>query len=227
MKNPQPLRCVLIDAAGTLIHPAEPVGKTYAMHAGKFGVRCDPDAAEQSFREVFLATPAPGKRNDEDFGWWRDVVLEVFERTGTRFASESDREGCFRALFDHYAEGDAWSLFPEVPAFLSRVTAAGLRPAVVSNFDKRLVSVLDGLALLDQFAGVFYSSALGTPKPDPALFHHALRELGESPEAAFHVGDEPEADGAGAAAAGIAGHFVINRRNQTLDDAWEAIEKLL
>ncbi|HEU4792355.1 MAG TPA: HAD family hydrolase [Nitrolancea sp.] len=53
----------------------------------------------------------------------------------------------------------------------------------------------------------------GIAKPDPEIFHRALRLAGSQPDEAIYIGNAPEIDVAGAQAAGL--HSVwINRGNQ-------------
>jgi putative hydrolase of the HAD superfamily len=47
------------------------------------------------------------------------------------------------------------------------------------------------------------SAEVGAAKPDPAIFAHALALAGVGAEAAWHVGDSPDADVRGALAAGL------------------------
>ena len=48
---------VLLDAAGTLIRPREPVGETYSRLAGSFGADVEPDRLMQAFDKVFGDMP--------------------------------------------------------------------------------------------------------------------------------------------------------------------------
>jgi putative hydrolase of the HAD superfamily len=89
-----------------------------------------------------------------------------------------------------------------VPSVLRRWQGAGLRLAVVSNFDRRLQPLLEGLGLADLFEQVVVSSSAGAAKPSPLPFRIALEALGLSAAQVWHVGDSPE-DRAGAQAAGV------------------------
>ena len=53
--SPARVRGLLLDAAGTLIHPREPIGETYARAARAHGARISPQRIEQAFRGVFAA----------------------------------------------------------------------------------------------------------------------------------------------------------------------------
>lgn len=61
------------------------------------------------------------------------------------------------------------------------------------------------------------SSELGITKPDPRIFAHTCDKLGVSPEEAWHVGDNPSADVAGAKAAGLTAVW-LNREGVARDD---------
>jgi putative hydrolase of the HAD superfamily len=98
--------------------------------------------------------------------------------------------------------------YPEVPGVLAALRAAGLRLVVVSNWDVSLHDVLSACGLDRAVDGVVTSAETGASKPDPVIFARALALAGAAPAEALHVGDSPEADAAGARAAGIAAVLV-------------------
>lgn len=67
---------------------------------------------------------------------------------------------------------------------------AGIKVAVVSNFDTRLRQILEGLEVLDLFDVCVVSAEVGAEKPNPVIFEHALQQLGVLPEETVHVGDD-------------------------------------
>ena len=71
---------------------------------------------------------------------------------------------------------------------------AHYRLGVVSNFTGNLVPCLEELALVDLFDVVTDSAVLGTTKPDPLAFTSTLEALGTSPNRAWMVGDNFQAD---------------------------------
>lgn len=203
---------MLLDAAGTLIRPRDPVGETYAAAARQFGAEIDPGQLSRAFGAVFDHMPALAfdwTSMDElrhlERDWWRTLVGRVVARTGCDIR---DFDGYFETLYQHYARGSAWECFPEVPAVLKALRAGGRKLAVVSNFDSRLPGILQDLGIRDQMDAVIYSSGAGSAKPDPAIFRQALVVLGVASQSAIHVGDSARADVAGAAAAGIAGLLI-------------------
>ena len=78
------------------------------------------------------------------------------------------------------------------------------RLGVVSNFTGNLDRCLVELGLAPLFAVIADSLVVGCSKPDPRLFLHALGALGATPEAAWMVGDNFEADIRPAATLGLA-----------------------
>lgn len=63
---------------------------------------------------------------------------------------------------------------------------------------------LDRLGWTDAFDVVVVTGAIDAPKPDPEAFATLCRELGTDPAETVYVGDDPDRDVAGAAAAGLA-----------------------
>ena len=67
---------------------------------------------------------------------------------------------------------------------------AGIKLAVVSNFDTRLRPLLASLGILHLFDAVVISAEIGVEKPNPTIFEAACQQLDVRPEAAVHVGDD-------------------------------------
>ncbi len=107
------------------------------------------------------------------------------------------------ALLAALLEALRFHAYPEVHATLRALRARGVRLVVVSNWDISLHERLDELGLAPLLDGAVASAELGAAKPHPAIFHHALGIAGVPAGRAWHAGDSPEADVAGARAAGL------------------------
>ncbi|TYJ99436.1 haloacid dehalogenase-like hydrolase domain-containing protein 3 [Cucumis melo var. makuwa] len=103
----------------------------------------------------------------------------------------------------YYANGEAWHLPDGAYATLGVLKDAGVRLAVVSNFDTRLRKLLKDLSVLDMFDAVIISAEVGYEKPDGKIFEAALDQLEVRSDNAVHVGDDQKADKEGANAVGI------------------------
>ena len=188
------IRAVLLDAAGTLISVAEPVGLSYARLAAPFGVTRTPEEIGRRFKAAMRA-PWPGPRQRGDGrAFWRFVVAE---------ATGSAHPALFEAAYAYFAQASAWRVNPGVIDALSALRASGLKLAVLSNWDTRLPGTLAALGLSARVDRVVCSGALGVEKPHRAAFWLTCGLLGVLPREALHVGDDPDADAAGANAAGL------------------------
>src|SRR5215510_126180 len=205
------IKAIFFDAAGTLIKPARRVGETYAVLAQKYGV--EPSAAEiiERFRLCFDSAPplafpgTPAARiEDLERAWWKELVRRVFEPWDgfQRF------DDYFAELFAYFAQPDAWALYPEVVETLTVLERLGLILSVISNFDSRLIGILEGLGAAHWFEHIFVSSRVGYAKPDRQIFHTALERYGLQAVDALHVGDSEEKDFLGANQAGLTGVLV-------------------
>ena len=99
--------------------------------------------------------------------------------------------------------------YPEVAGALRALRRSGLRLVVVSNWDVSLHQRLAETGLAELVDGAVASAEIGSAKPDPAIFAHALALAGVGAAEACHVGDSPEADVQGALAAGLRAVLVV------------------
>jgi putative hydrolase of the HAD superfamily len=188
------LRAVLLDAAGTLIHPREAVGESYARIAREHGVDVPGWRVDDAFRRVLRAAPPMLAADDDgERAWWRDIVRATF-RAADQMQHFADFDACFAALFGHFARSDAWRVADDAPAALETLRRAGRRVAVASNFDHRLPALLRGLGLDRDLDLVWLPRDAGFAKPDPRFFLAACERLGVAPAEAVAVGDDPELD---------------------------------
>ena len=213
------IRAILFDAAGTLFFPTKTVGDHYAYVGREVGLNLDAQQLERAFHSAWQQMPRrpaiDGPRENDDKGWWRDLVGRVFDQVAPS-VSELDRDNFFEIAYEHFAEAGVWQLYPEAPEVLEQ-----LRPrfqlAVVSNFDGRLRFILQHLSISNYFSYIFISSELGADKPDPAIFRRAVNVMHLDANEVVHVGDDPERDWKGAAAAGLS-VFRLDRPKNSLRD---------
>ncbi len=97
-------------------------------------------------------------------------------------------------------------------AVLARV-AARTRVGLCSNFSHAVTArrILDEAGLTAHLDAVVISEELGLRKPRPEIFDALLEGLGTAPEETLHVGDNLDADVAGAAARGLRTVWITRR----------------
>jgi putative hydrolase of the HAD superfamily len=203
------IRAVLFDAAGTLLAPREPVGESYARLARDYGVALSAWRVGDAFRRIFKqAEPmvfpeaAPEEIPALERNWWQRIVRATFLAADStqRF---SDFDAFFERLWTRFAAPDSWLLRPGSRELLARLRARGLRTGVVSNFDRRLPKILEGLALAAQLDAIVLPSDARAAKPNRRIFALALECVGVAAAEALFVGDDAQRDLEGARAAGL------------------------
>ena len=212
-------RAILFDAAGTLFFLTKTAGYHYAYVGREVGLELDAQQLESAFYTAWQQMPRrpaiDGPRQNDDKGWWRDLVGHVFDQVAPS-VNELDRDNFFEVAYEHFAEPGVWKLYPEVPEVVKQ-----LRPrfqlAVISNFDGRLRFILQHLGISNYFSYIFISSELGADKPDPEIFRRALKIMQLNADEVLHVGDDPERDWKAAAAAGLL-VFRLDRSRNSLRD---------
>lgn len=131
--------------------------------------------------------------------WWFSLYGYVLEECGQTERAAAVAEELWR----HHRAGD-WLLPAEDAVHtLEVLAAAGHRMAVISNWDDTLDAVLERRGLRGFFEFALASSAVGHGKPRREIFARALELAGVRAAEAVHIGDDPVADVAGAAAVGI------------------------
>lgn len=222
------VREVLFDVGSTLVRPCPSVAETMARVAAERGhaLSTDDFAVHMPAMEAFYEAEY---RRDGDFWCSQEgsttIWLDQYRLVCRRMGLEHDAEGMARAVHEAYRKPGQWGVYPDVSACLDGLEERGFALGVVSNWDAGLEGLLQGLRLLPRFGAVVASAALGRRKPDPAIFEAACAALGVPPSEAVHVGDRPDADGDGAAAAGIR-PVIVDRTGAEEGCGYERIRRL-
>lgn len=135
-----------------------------------------------------------------------DAVDHALSRLGLEPPADVRAE-LVHALTDPPSELDP-SPTPNVGDCLRTLHDAGVRIGIICDVgltpSRTLRRYLDGHGLLELFDHWSFSDEVGTFKPDPKIFEHALDGLGGvEPADAAHVGDLRRTDVAGAAGMGM------------------------
>ena len=190
------LDAVTIDAYGTLVALRDPVPALRDALAAHGVERTEQDTRAAFGAEVAYYVVRSHKGRDE-------ATLALLRRDCARVFLEAAGApidaGEFAPSFVGALE------FEELPGAADAcraLAAAGLRLAVVSNWDVGLHDHLAALGLTPLLDAVVTSAEAGAPKPEPQVFELALARLGATADRAVHVGDA-DADAEGARVAGL------------------------
>ncbi len=190
------VEAVTIDAYGTLVTLRDPVPSLRKALAARGADRSLADVQRAFHAEVAYYVPRSHEGRDEAALALlrRDCARVFLEAAGADIAPEEFAPAFVEALVFEAVAG--------ATAACRALAEAGLRLAVVSNWDVGLHDHLARLGLTAIVHEVVTSAEAGAPKPDPAVFRLALERVGVRPDHAVHVGDAP-ADEEGARAAGL------------------------
>ncbi|GAB3295902.1 hypothetical protein GCM10027563_37650 [Parasphingorhabdus pacifica] len=182
-----PVELVLLDVGGPVYDDAayrDALLRATRELAAEHGTHVD----ETEFQQVY------DRQRQAQSGSLRSAMTE-------RFLGPGDR----RRLSEHanrYWTYPPSALYPDVLPALRRITEH-CRVAVVANQREVVQEALrrDGVAeFIDVWA---ISEVVGAEKPDPAIFHHALKTAGVSARNAVHVGNRLDTDVRGAQEVGL------------------------
>ncbi len=197
-----PLRAVIFDAVGTLIHPEPSVADVYSAIGKRYGSGLSREAVKARFGPAFCGEEAIDAQRQHrtsearEIERWRRIVGHVLDDV-------ENSEAAFKDLFTHFAQPHAWRVDPAAEPLLHALHARGIRTVLASNFDGRLAQVVAGLPQLGKLHPVVASSAIGWKKPAPEFFYYLLRELRLAANEILSVGDDFENDVKAAQAVGM------------------------
>lgn len=220
-----PYSMIFFDAGGTLFKAHPSIGEIYSRVAARYGTEAGASEIETVFQRLWhdrdgmsgLVSYSDEKKEKE---WWYGFVRDVF----APFGGVRGYDDFFKELHDLFGSAECWRLFPEVTGVLESLAGAGKRLAIVSNWDRRLTGICEGLQIRPYFEFILASAEFGAAKPSPRIFQEALRQSGVPPEQAVHIGDSLEDDVGGAARAGIASILVDrNRRRDRGPGSFEGV----
>jgi putative hydrolase of the HAD superfamily len=213
-------RAVLLDALGTLVELDLPWIHLRRTLRDRHGI----EVSEADAREAMLAEMAYYRehhregRDEESLAELRGRCARLIGERIPVLASLPLEE-----LTDLLLDSIRFRPYDDTAPALARLRAAGLRLAVVSNWDCSLRGVLAELGLAGALDEVVVSAEVGVSKPDPGIFRAALEHLRCTPADALFVGDSLETDVLGARAAGIRGLLLQRNGGRTDDQGVERI----
>ena len=199
-------KAIFFDAAGTLFHLPKGVGYHYALVGKIDWPVARRSGARPRFRSCLERNAGSARRSkvpreEDDKGWWRELVEQVIDRVAPE-TKDLDRDAFFEVAYEHFAEAGVWELYPEVadvletlrPRFRARARFKLRRtPAHDPGATRHLAILLRGCH--------FQRTRRG--QTGSVIFQRALEMTGVTATEAFHVGDDPVQDWQGAAAAGL------------------------
>ena len=199
---------IAFDVYGTLVNPlaiAEQLKSLVGKVAEPFAELWRTKQLEYSFRRGLMRAYQP-------FSICTEEALLYTEKVQGVVLSEESR----MHLMQQYKQLPS---FPDAAPGLTSLKRDGYRLAAFSNGEADVVrAVLDHVNLLPLFDDIVSADEIRTFKPDPAIYAHAVRRLGQSVNNLWLVSSNPF-DIIGAKTAGLCTAW-IRRDPRTVFDPW-------
>lgn len=212
----KPIRVVIFDLGSTLIYENGPWDDLFiqadralwgVLHSA--GVPLQPDDLYRNAPTLF-SLYYDQHRNDLVEPTIAAVLDRLLQSRGFRLPKETLREA-MRAMFA--VTQTNWLPEEDVIPTLERLSSAGLRLGMISNAsdDDNTQALIDKAHIRPYFEYVVSSARFGRRKPDPGIFQAALAHFGAPPQTAVMVGDNYQADIAGARAVDMQSIWITRR----------------
>jgi putative hydrolase of the HAD superfamily len=219
------IQAVYFDAVGTLIHPEPPAAVVYAEVARRFGSSLAQAVIAERFKEAFgreeTLDQAGAYRTSEEreVRRWQHIVASVLDDV-------TDPDACFKELYQHFGQPEAWRCDPQASSVLNQLAASGYVLGMASNYDQRLRRVVSGKTELRLLTRLVISSEVGWRKPAAEFFAALCRSAGMSAERILYVGDDPANDYRAAENAGLR-PLLLDRKGKGTGAVTQRVEQLI
>lgn len=213
------MRAILFDISALVYGPVGAEFLSEVLRAE--GVEADPEAVAAALTRMpaeLQAMRQAARTEEQESDYSRTLVPWLVRALG----APDPTEGLLMRLVEQVHEYHGYfSLYPETLAVLEQVKGRGYRMAVVANWAPSLRRFVREFELDGHFPVVVASQEVGLSKPDPYIFHQALKQLDVTAGEAIHVGPSMKEDVTGASRAGVvpvwlnrtgipAGHEVVS-----------------
>jgi HAD superfamily hydrolase (TIGR01549 family) len=220
-------KLVMFDLDYTLLRPSDQFeAPGYVRTGARFGLRLDAGRWPQAERAAYAAAKA---RRGELGEAHDDGLLEVIARAIIEGLGGGTHEGVaatVAAIAAAWSRAENFGLYDDVMPCLRKLSAAGVRAALVSNaLGHSLEEVVAHFALDDFISASVSSADVGVVKPAAAMFETMLARLEVAAGDAVMVGDSAEDDVSGALACGC-GAILLDRSGRAAGALLPRIESL-
>jgi putative hydrolase of the HAD superfamily len=205
------IKAVFFDLYNTLVGYDPPREETQARILNELGVEVSvqslirPIMAADDFIYQEHARYPIGKRSKEE-------TVELYTEYHGIVLKEAGIEASWElvtGILKKWLKADyKMVLFDDVIPTLTQLKERGLILGLISNVDRDITALYQGLGLADWLGVVVTSQEAGFNKPAPQIFRVALRKAKLRPIEALYVGDQQQIDVVGANGAGMLGILI-------------------
>lgn len=207
--NREVINTILFDLDGTLRENKPTVSQALTHYTQRLGIQSDNDSRRSALRWLhYYWAQSPELMEDAakfgDYGepfWVNHSRLFLLAHGCSPDQAAELAPSLYHCMHNEYKPED--SLNGKVAVVLGMLQKGGYRLGVLSNRTEPFDEQLDELGIGSYFEYYLAAGTIDTWKPDPAIFQHAVDELGIKPGQVVYIGDNYFADVIGASRAGV------------------------
>lgn len=193
-----PVRAVVLDADNTLWSLSRSIGTIYEDACAKLGVEVSAEEIDGRLKSIWPTFQREYLNEARDFSTsptrekevWREFVSRLIaDRIETRRFDD-----LFEVIYNAFAEPTSRTIFPDVLPFLESLRRRGLKVALFSNNDERLIPLAQGFGLKPLVTKILTAGLVGWKKPSPRAFLGVADALEVPIEATLFIGDDVKLD---------------------------------
>lgn len=200
------LKAIFFDVGNTLLAPYPSVSEVVRQVLAEEGHVRDLSAiddllplVDEYYEDRYRTDDTFWTSEQETSQVWVGMYSLLCQRLGI----ELDAERIAMRVYDEFGSSRRWRAYDDVEPAFARLSSAGIVLGLISNWDRRLAGLIEGLGLARYLDVVISSAEVGLHKPDPRIFQLACVRVGVTADEAAHVGDHHYADVLGATSVGM------------------------
>lgn len=208
MLTPNGIKAIFFDLDGTL-RTSQPAGREVFMdHAAQLGVPVSPQLRAHIWRweHQYWAQSAELAADEKEFpnppDFWKNYSRRQLQAMGCRIEEADLLAPIMSQYMNENYKPQNW-IDPATPGLLADLQTAGFTLGVLSNRNEPFDEELESLGIRHFFDYTIYAAEANAWKPDPAVFHYALKKSNILAHQMIYIGDNFFADVVGAKNAGV------------------------
>lgn len=225
-----PIEAVFFDFMGTLAHYVPEQDEVLAQVCAEVSLPLDASVARNAFLKAThfwaketAARPLEERTSEEKAALYLAYDQVLLRAVGLQVTDE-EASAIFRRFME-LGKGGGIELYQDVLPSLWDLKESGLKLGIISNMGRELEDLCRQLKLMPPVSLAVGSQEVGVTKPEPGIFHAALK-LAEAPaENALYVGDQWDIDVLGARNAGMKA-VLLDRYSDFAKGLGESINEL-
>ncbi|RMG41128.1 MAG: HAD-IIIA family hydrolase [Candidatus Dadabacteria bacterium] len=210
------IKAIFFDADDTLFSVYPSVGDIYSSCASEFGLKISAELINRSvldvwqqFRDSFQRRNYNYKTTEEqEKKLWYQFIEMVFKAC----SEEKLPAGLSDRIYEAFSDPASRRLKAGVKELLEELQNKYLL-GVLSNNDRRIESVIEGLGIRQHFTWVYPAFVTGYKKPSPEVYRWIEKKHGFRSDQLLHIGDSFENDYQAALNAGWHAIWLSNGNN--------------